>query len=193
MEQEMHSDIGSSTQKNEPQIQQDMISALLNRRERLRDELETLDAKAKALQQEYSHKLEEIQASKKPVEEALNHVDALLRFEGYFLNSNQAQNSTGEAEAARVEMSITDAAFRLLEELHKPIHYRDIALKLQERNIYIPGKNPAATLLSRINRDKRFKRAASRGVYGLSTWRIRSQSKKRAKSRRPKVRRLKVR
>jgi hypothetical protein len=69
---------------------------------------------------------------------------------------------------------VTDAVLNLLEERRQPMHYKEIAAKLQEGNTYIPGKNPAATLLSRMNRDSRFKRTKKRGTYTLSTWQVRS-------------------
>jgi len=161
---------------------QDMKDALITKRESLLSELKELDNRASLLQQEYSAKLEELQAKRKPLEEALPHIEALLRYEEYYINANQSNDSTSSVAGVATEISLTDAAFDLLQEIHQPLHYKDITLKLQERNVYIPGKNPAATLLSRVNRDKRFKRATSRGVYGLSTWRMRTAKRKRAKT-----------
>jgi hypothetical protein len=163
-----------------------MKEALLTKRETLLDELKELDATIALVRQEYSAKLGELQVRKKPLEEALDHIEALLQFEGYCVNASQPNdNATGGAGVV-AETSIVDATFGLLEELHQPLHYKDMAVKLQERNVYIPGKDPAATLLSRINRDNRFKRAAKRGVYGLSTWRMRNVRPRRAKRRKTK-------
>lgn len=156
----------------------DIEEPLLTRREALLEELKELDATLSLVHQEYSAKLQDLQTRKKPIEEAIRHIEALLRFEGY-TNTDQPGHDITRGEDMVAETSITHAAVGLLQELHQPLHYRDIVLKLQERNIYVPGKDPAATLLSRINRDNRFKRAAKRGVYGLSTWRMRSAKPRR--------------
>lgn len=143
--------------------------------------LRELDTNISSLQQEYSAKLEQLQAKKKTLEEAIQHLVALLHFEGYHVDNVKASNDD-DLEIFNLErISVADSAFSLLEELHQPLHYKEIASKLQERNIHIPGKNPAATLLSRINRDKRFRRSKNRGVYALSTWRIRKTKSKSTK------------
>lgn len=162
-------------QKNSiPKVQTDVKEALFLKRAELTRELKELDAIISRVQQEYSLRLEQLLVQKKPLEDALYHVEALLRFEGLSTkdSSNIGHVSTTPAVIART--SVTDAVLNLLEELHQPMHYKHIAAKLQERNTYIPGKNPAATLLSRMSRDKRFKRTKKRGMYALSTWRVRS-------------------
>jgi len=177
---------GLSAELINSRFQSDIKDALLIKRQTLLHELKELDGMISLAHEEYSAKLQELQTKKKPLEEALHHIDALLRLEGYCANGSPANNNDTVRASAAAETSITDAAFGLLQELHQPLHYKDIALKLQERSVYIPGKNPAATLLSRINRDKRFKRAAKRGVYGLSTWRMRSAKRRRTKSQKTK-------
>lgn len=159
----------------------DVKQALIMRREGLNKELQELDSVISRLQEEYGYKLETLQSRRKPLEEALRHVEALLQFEGFYLEGNLASATTDNALSLNARSSPTDAAFHLLTEIHQPLHYRDIALKLQERNIYIPGRDPAATLLSRINRDNRFKRGKGRGKYALSSWRMRSTKKKHGK------------
>jgi hypothetical protein len=164
-----------SYQKNSlPKVQTDVKEALFLKRAELTRELKELDAIISRVQQEYSLRLEQLLVQKKPLEDALYHVEALLRFEGPSTkdSSNIGHVSTTPAVIART--SVTDAVLNLLEELHQPMHYKHIAVKLQERSTYIPGKNPAATLLSRMSRDKRFKRTKKRGMYALSTWRVRS-------------------
>jgi len=159
----------------------DVKQALLMRHESLGKELQELDSVISRLQEEYTSKLEELKTKKKPLEEALHHVEALLHFEGCYLDSNAAGTMINTTVSPDIKSSATDAAFQLLTEIHQPLHYKEIALKLQERNLYIPGKDPAATLLSRINRDSRFKRAKKRGTYALSSWRLRDTKKKRRK------------
>ena len=162
-------------QKNSiPKVQTDVKEALFLKRAELTRELKELDAIISRVQQEYSLRLEQLLVQKKPLEDALYHVEALLMFEGLSTkdSSNIGHVSTTPAVIART--SITDAAFNLLEELHQPMHYKGIAAQLQERNAYIPGKNPAATLLTRMSRDNRFKHTKKRGMYVLSTWRVRT-------------------
>jgi hypothetical protein len=43
---------------------------------------------------------------------------------------------------------------------------------LAERDVYVPGKDPAANLIAHLLRDARFGRAAGRGMYGLAGWPI---------------------
>jgi hypothetical protein len=143
----------------------DMKAALLEKQADLTRGLKELDAVISRLREEYSLRLEQLQAQKKPLEDTLGHVEALLRLEGC-----QDSATPPIIDSA----SITDAAVNLLEEMHQPLHYKDMAAILQGRNIYIPGVHPAATLLSRMSRDKRFKRTRKRGTYALSTWRVRS-------------------
>ena len=112
-----------------------------------------------------------LQNRKKPWEEVLVHIEALLKTDNHHIN----KQATTEVVNS---LSITDAAFDLLQRMHSPTHYKEIAKKLQDGNVHIPGKNPFATLLSRISRDKRFKRAKKRGEYALSVWRIRKKSTK---------------
>ncbi len=164
----------------------DMKQALLIKRESLAKELSELNLASSRIQEEYTRKLEELQSQKKPLEEALQHVEALLRFEGHYVNHGQVDVRAKIKVQANTNSAPTDAAFDLLTELHQPLHYKELAAKLREKNVFIPGKDPAATLLSRINRDSRFKRGKKRGVYALSTWRISNVKKKVSKKRKSK-------
>lgn len=164
----------------------DIKDTLLLKRGSLITELKELDSSISQIQEEYSAKIEQLQMKKKMLGEALHHIEALLRFEGHNVNDSQCvDNETSNGDIGNGTF-VTDAAFGLLEKIHQPLHYKDIAAKLLGRSVHIPGKNPEATLLSRINRDNRFKRAAKRGVYALSTWRIHKVKPKRAKSRKAK-------
>jgi hypothetical protein len=175
---------GKSTEaKPEP----DMKAVLVKKHETLLEELRELDAMVSLMQKEYSAKLRQLETRRRPLEDALHHVEALLRFEGHCLGNGELADGRIDT-VLTTETSITDAAFSLLEESHQPLHYKDIADTLADRGIYIPGKNPSATLLSRISRDGRFKRAVKRGFYALSTWRIPSTRRRRAKKRKMKKR-----
>jgi hypothetical protein len=152
--------------------------ALEIKREIIAKELTKLNIVGSKIQEEYTRKLDELQSKKKPLEEALQHIDALLRFEG---NNDQHSNMDVHVSInipTNTNSTPTDAAFNLFTELHQPLHYKELATKLQEKNVFIPGKDPAATLLSRISRDNRFKRTKKRGVYALSSWRMRDVKKK---------------
>lgn len=162
-----------SNQDSDSEVRTDLREALLDKLVDLTGEMKGLDADISALQKDYYSRLEQLQAQKRPLEDALHHVQALLRFEGRYAKS--VPNIVEGAALARVAgASVTDVAFDLLNELRQPMHYKDIAAKLQETNTYVPGKDPAATLLTRITRDNRFKRTRKRGVYILSTWRASS-------------------
>lgn len=164
--------------KGRPHIQ--VKEALLLKRDILVKELKKIDSAIIQLQAEHSKKIEKLQTERKHSEEALHHVDALLKLEGFAVN--ESQNETDATNSSITSAAyVTDATFNLLEDIHKPMHYKKIALGLQEQGIYIPGKNPAATLLSRIARDSRFKRTMKRGTYALSTWRMRTSKSKRKK------------
>jgi len=166
-------------------VEPDMKQALILRRQSLAKEIEGVAEVISQTQAEYAASIEKLQSKKRALEEALQHIMALLRFEGYVSETNQSDNlnKTDDAEP----LSLTDATYKLFTELHEPLHYKEITLKLQEKGIHIPGKDSAATLLSRINRDSRFKRTKRRGVYALTTWRIRETKRKgTSKSRRKK-------
>jgi hypothetical protein len=157
-----------------PKAQTNVKEALLWKRAQLTRELKELDANISEVQREYSLQLEQLLVQKKPLEDALYHVDALLRLEGPSIRDIQDIGRDRASPVVAARHSVIDAVLDLLEERHQPMHYKDIAAKLQEENTYIPGKKPAATLLSRMNRDSRFKRTKKRGTYALSTWRGRS-------------------
>jgi len=109
-----------------------------------------------------------LQSRRKSCQEVLTHIEALLNADAHNVNNRVDTGMVGL-------VSVTDAAFDVLQRTHSFTHYKEIAKKLQEENVTIPGKNPAATLLSRIIRDGRFKRGTKRGEYGLSIWRTRSK------------------
>ncbi len=174
-------------QTGEAKAELNIKEVLLRKREYILAKLKETDTVISQLRTEYYRKLKDLQAQKQPSEEALHHVEALLQIEGYESEDGQDLVKGQPPTAVRTGTAFAlDAAYRLLERLHRPMQYRDIASKLQEQRVYIPGNDPAATLLSGITRDARFKRTAKRGVYALTTWRVRSakpKSSKRAKTR----------
>lgn len=101
-------------------------------------------------------------------QEQAHHILELLSAEGY--------QPTNEEKLDSGQVHITDIAEVYLKKnsKNKPIHYRDLAKKIQSGGYHIPGKDPAANLLSQINRDDRFIRVSS-GTYGLKEWDLKSK------------------
>jgi hypothetical protein len=159
-------------------VAQSVVQTLFAKRDDLIQKLQEIENDTIKINEEHSSKLNELQLRRKPLEEALFHIEALLKLEGHRVDRNTTSKLVDTATVVIPNTSITDAAFALLQRIHQPTHYKEITKKLQNDNVHIPGKNPSATLLSRISRDKRFKRAKKRGVYALSIWRIRRNSAK---------------
>jgi len=178
MDENNQSDIQCEEQVTIKPAEPDVKQALMARRESLTKELASMAETISQTQAEYAANLEILQGKTRAMEEALQHVTALLRFEGYVPETNQSDDLREASDAEPV--SLTDAAYELLAGLREPLHYKEITVKLQEKDIYVPGKDAAATLLSRISRDGRFKRTKGRGVYALSTWRIRETKRQKA-------------
>jgi len=164
-------------------VEQSIAQTLLAKRDDLIMKLREVENSIIQVNEEYSSKLNELQVRKNPLEEALFHIEALLKLDGHRIDRNVTSKLVDTATIVTPSISITDAAFMLLKQAHQPTHYQEITKKLQENDVHIPGKNPSATLLSRISRDKRFKRTKKRGIYALSIWRIKKKSSKPKKKR----------
>lgn len=155
---------------------EDLNHVLQRKYDSVKNDIDHIDKAINGLQLDYSKKLEILQSKKRNNEETRQHIIALLKLEGHSVENEELINSNSTSDA-----SITDNAFNLLSKIHIPLHYKDISEKLRGQGIYISGVNPAATLLSRISRDERFKRV-KRGTYGLKGWRINTSKKKRSKN-----------
>ena len=100
-----------------------------------------------------------------------------------------AEGAEPQGELASIgQAPLADTAFRFLEKQDNKtaIHYRELASKLASLGARIPGKDPAANLLSHIVKDPRFVRT-SPGTYGLDSWNLGARPHKprrRRKSRR---------
>lgn len=160
---------------------------LLDRRRELLKTLSKIDADVSEIQAELSKRIDEGRVRRQPIEEALGHLTALLRIEGWV--------ESGEGNVSHLQVhsgngkTPAEAAHDLLSTLGKPLHYRLLALKLSESGVYLAGKDPAATLLSQMSRDERFKRSPERGVYGLASWRMRRSPSKKGKAKEKRGRR----
>ncbi len=116
-------------------------------------------------------------------ESQLRNLDDLLALE-----DGRVRKST-EFEIGPVKekrsASFTDQAAEVLEEVGKPIHYRELVALLAERKVYVPGKDPGANLIAHLTRDSRFARVG-RGMYGLEGWpSVRAAASKRPRKKRP--------
>lgn len=150
----------------------EMGQVLLDKQGQLIAELERHDARMAILQQEYSERLRKLKQDRKPVEEALEHVDALLVLEGWSPPDAEDGRTANARESGSI--SYIDSAHKYLEETGQPTHYKVIADMLEERGVYIPGQERAKTLLAKLNRDKRFIRIKKRGTYALAFWRVKA-------------------
>ena len=155
---------------------------LLERRREHVEALRRIDTEISELQTELRRRIDDARGRRQPVEEALGHLDALLQIEGWreFEEGDvlQPQAPIGDGKAP------IEAAYDLLSTLGKSLHYRELALNLAHNGVYLSGKDPAATLLSKMSRDDRFRRAPERGVYGLASWRMRRSSSRKRKVKR---------
>ena len=155
---------------SEPEANPDIKATLLRKREVILKELKATEAAISQLRAEFRQKLGELESRRQPAEETLRHVEALLRLEGVQFNGSQDDNRdepVGRGSVTGTGIAL-DAAYRLLERGHCSMHYREIARRLREQHVVIAGKDPAATLLSGMARDARFRRVKKRGTYRLS-------------------------
>jgi len=102
-----------------------------------------------------------IQIEKK--QKQAHHIIQLLGSEGKELEDQELRTFG--------QIQIADIAYdQLKNSTNKlPIHYRELTNLIQSAGVLIPGKDPAANLLSHMNRDGRFVRV-SPGTYGLKEW-----------------------
>jgi hypothetical protein len=117
--------------------------------------------------------LEDIQG----FEEQAEHIIRLLEAEGVSIDEIGLE--------ARISMSVSDMAYEALASQvdKRPLHYRRIANIVTSNGRLIPGKDPAANLVTQLSRDSRFIRTA-RGTYGLAEWGLTPQKRTRRKKKR---------
>lgn len=141
--------------------------------------LEEIDAEISEIELEFETKIEGVRGKRKHWEKVLSHIEGLLMLEhSETIGEGEGTSTSGSAEDTSDPL---EAVHKILTDLGKPIHYKELARQLANRGIFLPGKDPAASLLTRLSRDQKFKRSPDRGVYGLASWRMRS-SKKRKRS-----------
>jgi len=145
------------------------------------DYVSVLRKKLRYLKEEKSKKHNEIKQLLSEIEvlqKSADNIIELLKVEGVVIDSNDMEGL--------IQESIADIAYDYFNSGNdkKPLHYQDIYNEILFSGKFIPGKNPAANLLTHMSRDKRFIRVSS-GTYGLSEWGIQEPTKsKRRKSKR---------
>jgi hypothetical protein len=135
------------------------IDALRARLQELRDAIDQEKLQVRTLLETINEK-----------EERGGYIVKLLAAEGIV---TEGQNPDGAAP-----MTLSDMAYHVLAKLDnaKPVHYRDLADLITAQGKLIPGREPAANLISHLSRDKRFVRTG-RGMYALAEWGLRPARK----------------
>ncbi len=158
-------DVARTRRERDTYTMNDDRTFLTEKRLVLLSRLSELDARMAKLTAEYTRSQQEISTERQPLAEALSHVEALMALEGFPVPCRDASSADSDAKTP-----VLDAAVRVLEGQGREMHYRDIAGALQTLDHDIPGRDPAATLLTRMSRDPRFRRGTARGTYALATW-----------------------
>ncbi len=139
-----------------------LVETLSARRTQIAIELEAVTTEIAEVTRELSDRITRARARQKPLEETLSHLDALITWEG-----RGAPEEVGRSRLdASNGRSPIEAAHQFLSQSGRPLHYREISQRLITDGVFLAGKDPAATLLTKMSRDDRFKRAPNRGVYG---------------------------
>jgi len=158
-----------------------VVEALNKKKQQTEEEIQRIEKEIEKLSETYKFNISELNLKKQPLDETLVHIQALLRLEG--VNGEQGSPvSNGILKTNLSNLKLTDVVFNILKDRRKPIHYRELAAEIQVKNIFIPGKDVGATLLSRIARDPRFRRTRKRGVYALKSIKIQDKKRKRGKT-----------
>lgn len=126
----------------------------------LEGEIEDLDSKIRPLTESLFKKREE-----------LNTVERLIAIrDGSRRVESAAVTAVGGPSGNSLsDLSLVDAVCRVLGNSGKPLHYQELAHKLQASGYQIPGENPGANLIAHMVRDSRLVRCA-RGTYALREW-----------------------
>ncbi len=127
-----------------------------------------LQKKLAGLKDEKNRKSDEIKRLLSEIDVLQNSAEnivELLRVEGVDVDRDDLKGL--------IQQPISDLAHDYLKSINskKPMHYTDIFNGVLSSGKSIPGKNPAANLLTHMSRDERFVRISS-GTYGLKEWGI---------------------
>jgi len=136
-------------------------------------QLEELKAREEAIRAEVAERLRGLAEERTRLEARARHIQALLALEGQAggvpVRQHEEDRGPSDAWLDSGSISLADAAHRVLQEVGRELHYKDLATELQLRGISIPGKDPPINLVAHIHEDPRLIRP-KRGVYALREW-----------------------
>ena len=119
-----------------------------------------------ARQRELQAQLQALEAELETVADRLEHIRALLP--DWSAAEIRGEDRSSKKDDAIVNGDPVELARTILEERGgEPMHYRELAARVQQRGGSLPGSDPALTLVSRLVRDDRFVRPLRRGWYAL--------------------------
>jgi hypothetical protein len=149
------------------QTGEDEFTRLLQERCReLGSEIARLDEERAYLQAEYTRRESQLRERVERLEKELMHVHQILELRDGARPVAPKRVSTARVEERRIE----DAVYDLLASERQGLHYSEILSRVSNAGILVSGRNPGATLVSRLIRDRRFSRPEQRGVYALREW-----------------------
>jgi hypothetical protein len=123
----------------------------------LRRKRETVWSELEEMRDESRHLGDRIQLK----EAQLRNLDELLALE----QPPTKRDASNEALPG-VGRSFLDAAADLLLREGSGLHYQELLTRLKQLGVHVPGRDPAANLITHLSRDPRFIRTG-RGEYGL--------------------------
>lgn len=126
----------------------------------LQGQIEELDLKIRPLTEALSKKREELKA--------IEHLIA-IRNGSQRVEQSRPSGDSNETGEPLPNLSLVDAACRVLADAGSPLHYQDLMRRLRDSGYQIPGENPGANLIAHMVRDNRLVRCA-RGTYALRQW-----------------------
>jgi hypothetical protein len=147
--------------------QGEFVAALIRRREEVRDEIAKTDEERAYLRSEYMRRDGQLQHKTEVLEAEVKHIEELLKLR----NALPSADAQPEGSPARMGSdNVGDAAYEILRSEGRGLHYSELLARLNSSGILVRGRNPGATLVSRLIRDRRFARPERRGVYALREW-----------------------
>lgn len=148
------------------------LSVLSEELAEVRRQLDLVKAREEAVRAEMAEQLRGISEERARLEARAHHIQALLALDGQTGPALPPEGQSGHTPDARSDinaMSLADAAHRVLLQLGRELHYKELAAELEARGITIPGKDPPINLVAHIHEDPRLIRPR-RGVYALKEW-----------------------
>lgn len=143
-----------------------------------------------ALSSRFDELTNEISAEKEKVQKILDGIYDMEKQMEYLVRLLDAEGVSldGRGEEFLTQRSLADIAYEVLDKRSEkePIHFKELANLILANGHHIPGKKPAANLISHLGRDSRFVRTG-RGIYGLTEWGV-QPIKRRTRRRRKKKR-----